>query len=135
MEIKEAMSAALDAAFPTVFSSGTMMTSAGFVIMLMTSNETISAVGMYLGKGTLISMILVVGVLPQISMLGDSLIHRTEFSLNSEVPQVENNGRVMFNGRVKGYVNGYIDAEVKGTFKGEIKVMVDNQLQESDHET
>lgn len=125
MDIREAMSAALETAFPTVFSSGTMLTSAGFVIMLMTSNETISAVGLYLGKGTLISMLLVLGVLPQIIMLGDALIHKTTFTLESDVPVVEHSGRLQLDGHVKGYISGYIDGEIHASFKGDIKATVE----------
>ncbi len=121
-----AMKYALEAAFPTIFSSGSMLTSAGVVIALVTSNETISAVGVYLGKGTFVSMILVLCVLPQIIILGDKLIHKTKFTLQSEAPTVDIAGKVVLNGKVRGYVNGYIDGEIYGSFDGEIKASVEN---------
>ena len=59
LEPKEAITDALNKAFPTIVTSGTMMAAAGGVIAFVASNETISAIGVYLGKGTLISMLLV----------------------------------------------------------------------------
>ncbi len=131
-DAKSAMKYALEAAFPTIFSSGSMLTSAGVVIALVTSNETISAVGVYLGKGTFVSMILVLCVLPQIIILGDKLIHKTKFTLQSEAPAVDIAGKVVLNGKVSGYVNGYVNGEIYGSFDGEIKASVENCKRDED---
>lgn len=81
MDRREAMIETLNLAFPTVFTSGTILASAGTVISKMTSNPAVYGVGLCLGRGTLISMILVLGVLPEILLLGDPLIDKTSFQV------------------------------------------------------
>ena len=124
MEPEAAITDALNKAFPTIVTSGTMMAAAGVVIALVASNETISAIGVYLGKGTLISMLLVTCVLPQILLLGDKLISRTSFA-GSRGSIFSHTGVVHLDGRVRGYVNGYIEAEIHGRFSGEVNAHVD----------
>ena len=119
MEPKEAITDALNKAFPTIVTSGTMMAAAGVVIALLASNETISAIGVYLGKGTLISMLLVTCILPQILLLGDRLISKTSFSAHRGTI-FSHAGVVHLDGHIRGYVNGYIDAEIHGKVNGEI---------------
>ena len=58
MPLKEAMTETLNLAFPTIITSGAMMALAGMVIGLMTSNEIISGIGLYMGSGTTISIFL-----------------------------------------------------------------------------
>ena len=74
------MTEALDQAFPTIITSGTILTSAGFVIGYLTNNAVIASLGKVLGRGTLISIILVMTVLPQLLLLGDKLIDKTELT-------------------------------------------------------
>lgn len=59
MPIKEAMMLALNQAFPTIVTSGTMLASAGVLIGRLSSDPTISSIGTCLGRGTLISILLV----------------------------------------------------------------------------
>ena len=66
--------------FPTIITSGTILTSAGFVIGYLTNNAVIASLGKVLGRGTLISIILVMMVLPQLLLLGDKLIDKTELT-------------------------------------------------------
>ena len=119
LEPKEAITDALNKAFPTIVTSGTMMAAAGGVIAFVASNETISAIGVYLGKGTLISMLLVTCVLPQLLLLGDGLISKTSFT-SPRGAIFSRTGVVHLDGRIRGYVNGYIDAEIHGRFNGDI---------------
>ena len=119
LEPKEAITDALNKAFPTIVTSGTMMASAGVVIALVASNETISAIGVYLGKGTLISILLVTCVLPQILLLGDGLISKTSFT-GRRGTIFSHAGVIHLDGRIRGYVNGYIDAEIHGRFTGDV---------------
>ena len=90
----------------------------------MASNETISAIGVYLGKGTLISMLLVTCVLPQILLLGDRFISKTSFATHRG-NLFRSSGAIHLDGHMRGYVNGYIDAEVHGRFSGEINANLD----------
>ena len=124
MEPKEAITDALNKAFPTIVTSGTMMAAAGVVIALVASNETISAIGVYLGKGTLISMLLVTCVLPQILLLGDGVISKTSFTTQRGI-LFAHAGAIRLDGHVRGYVNGFIDAEIRGRFDGELNVHMD----------
>lgn len=125
MPIREAMVETLNLAFPTIITSGAMLASAGIVIGFMTSNETISAIGIYLGSGTLISIFLVMCVLPQILLLGDILIEKTTFTIKTNRAVRTESGLLHIHGRVRGSLNGYLDAEVDGVFRGTLNAMVD----------
>ena len=125
MPLREAMVETLNQAFPTIITSGTMLASAGIVIGFMTSNETISAIGMYLGTGTLISIFLVMCVLPQILLLGDTIIRKTSFSINKGAAVTQKTGLIRVNGRVRGHLDGLIDAEIHGVFRGTLNAVID----------
>ncbi|MDY3772212.1 MAG: MMPL family transporter [Candidatus Faecousia sp.] len=122
---KEAIVRALNASFATVFTSGTIMASAGNLIAVMTANPVISTFGACIGRGTIISLILVMGVLPQLLVLGDILIERTSFRM----PQLDRrtrsvSGTVRVRGRVRGYISGMVDAEINGEVTGQINASV-----------
>ena len=125
MPLREAMIETLNQAFPTIITSGTMLASAGIVIGLMTSNETISAIGMYLGTGTLISIFLVMCVLPQILLLGDTIIRKTSFSISKGAAVTSKTGLIRINGRVRGTMDGLVDAEIHGIFRGTLNAVID----------
>jgi len=77
---REAVVESLNQSFPTIITSGTILTSAGFVIGYLTNNAVIASLGKVLGRGTLISIILVMTVLPQLLLVGDKLIDKTELT-------------------------------------------------------
>lgn len=123
---KEAIIKAVDQAFPTIITSGSILASAGILIQQITTEGTIASIGQYLGYGTIISIILVLFVLPQILYLGEQIIERTAFSVRISERNIEERGKLQVNGRLRGYVSGEIDAEVKGTIIGEISATVDS---------
>lgn len=125
MSLKEAVGETIDRAFPTIFTSGTILTSAGFLIGNISSDATVAAIGIALGRGTLISILLVLFVLPQILLLGDTIIEKTALTINLQREQKEAKGKMNVTGHVRGYVNGMIDADVTGVVQGEMKVVVD----------
>ena len=84
---KETVIEALNQSFPTIITSGTILTSAGFVIGYLTNNAVIASLGKVLGRGTLISIILVMTVLPQLLLIGDKLIDKTELTRASKSEQ------------------------------------------------
>ncbi|NLL79195.1 MAG: MMPL family transporter [Clostridiales bacterium] len=86
---KDAVVEALNQAFPTIITSGTIMCSAGFIIGKITSNAVIASLGTTLGWGTLISVILVMLILPQILLIGDTIIEKAEFSVRRETEEDE----------------------------------------------
>ena len=128
MRPKEAIIAALNEAFPTIFTSGTILAVAGALIGVMTTNPVIAAIGACLGRGTVISIVLVMAVLPQILLIGDTIVERTSFDVKVPVDLSRVNrtasGNMRVSGRVRGYVNGVIDAEIKGTLNGTLKASV-----------
>ena len=125
MPLREAMIETLNLAFPTIITSGTMLASAGIVIGFLTSNETISAIGVYLGVGTLISIFLVMCVLPQILLMGDIVIKKTSFSIDRGNRVSRRVGLMRIDGRVRGSLEGLIDAEVHGVFRGTLNAIID----------
>lgn len=125
MPHKQAMVQALNEAFPTVFTSGGIMASAGLLIGAMSAQPVISIMGNCLGRGTIVSLILVLGVLPSVLVLGDSIIERTRFKFNHpQRPSVDTTGTVRVKGRVQGYVSGRIDGEFDGVIHGDVQATV-----------
>lgn len=126
LPLQEAMIETLNQAFPTVLTSGAIMSCAGMLIGALTSDAAIYGVGQCIGRGTIISMILVMGVLPEILLLGDTIIEKTAFNIKyPALTQTSSaNGRVYLNGRVRGHISGQIDAEVHGVLEGEVSATV-----------
>lgn len=128
LPIKDAMVESLNQAFPTIFTSGSILTCAGFLIGEIASDATVASIGVALGRGTLISIVLVLMVLPQILLLGDFIIEKTALTMNLSRPQKEVAGKVRVTGHVRGYVQGEIDADIQGVFQGQMKVSVDSVI-------
>lgn len=135
MPLKDAMTETLNLAFPTIITSGAMMALAGMAIGLLTSNEIISGIGVFIGSGTTISIFLVMCVLPQILLMGDIIIRKTSFDLPHGGNTERHVGLIRIDGRIRGRLNGVIDAEVHGIFRGELNGMVDiGSVKEMDEE-
>ena len=112
MRPKEAIVAALNESFPTIFTSGSILASAGILISVLTTNPVIAAIGTCLGRGTIISMLLVLLVLPQILILGDTIIERTSFEMKGVAGMTRTaSGTMHINGRVRGYINGVLHGQ------------------------
>ena len=133
MPHKEAIIHALNAAFPTVFTSGTIMASAGLLIGNMSAQPVVSIMGSCLGRGTIISIFLVLFVLPAFLVLGDSIINRTSFKIKGMESKTRTaTGTVRVQGHVRGYINGVVDADIHGTIHGQLNASVstDGQIEE-----
>ncbi len=127
MPIKKAITETLNQAFPTIITSGTILAAAGILIGQLSTDGTISSIGVCLGRGTIISIILVMGVLPQILLLGDVIIERTSFTIKKrERTQISGSG-IAVTGLVRGYVNGRIDAVVNGIIVGDIDAKIESK--------
>ncbi len=126
MPRREAMIETLNLAFPTVFTSGAILACAGTLIAKLTSDAAIFGVGDCLGRGTIISIILVMGVLPEILLLGDIIIDKTAFNIKypALIQTTSASGKVYLDGRVKGTISGKIDAEVHGVLEGDVTAVV-----------
>lgn len=137
MPHKEAIIHALNASFPTVFTSGTIMASAGLLIGNLSTQPVVSIMGTCIGRGTIITIFLVLVVLPSILVLGDSIINRTSFKMRAiSLPNVQATGTLRVQGRIKGYVSGIVDGEFHGTVKGQINASVstDSSVTEGGHD-
>ena len=124
MSRKEAIIETMNFAFPTVITSGTIMSVAGLLIGYMSSEATISSLGINLGRGTIISMLLVLFVLPQLLLVSDKLVEKTSFSFTKKKEKKETNldGRVRVCGRVSGVIEGEIDGVIDAVIDGNVKL-------------
>ena len=122
---REAIIQALNLSFPTVLTSGSILSSAGFLIARITTEPAIVGIGECLCRGTLISMFLVMFILPQILFLGDKIVEKTRFNL--KVPEVNRSvsGTIYVNGRVRGRVSGVVDAQIQGVIHGDLSGMLE----------
>ena len=124
MSKKEAIIETLNFAFPTIVTSGTMMVLAGFFIGQLSSDGAICGIGQCLGRGTIISIFLVMFVLPQILLIGERIIDRTSFKV-SMVPLIEHRvGIVAVDGYVRGQINGRVLGEMHARVIGEVNAVV-----------
>ena len=129
MDRRQAAVEAINQSFATVFTSGSIMTVSGFLIGGISTDPTICSLGTALGRGTLISIILVMTVLPQLLILGDGLIERTAITLNRDRVRRFHNGTVRLDGHIKGYISGYVDGEIKGTIQGSVDAQLTSREQ------
>lgn len=125
MSHKKAIVQALNESFPTIFTSGTIMASAALLIGNLSTQPVVSIMGNCLGRGTIISIILVFGVLPAILVLGDSVIEHTKFNIQpAPCQEQEVSGKVRVKGRVRGYISGMVDADIDGVLHGDMNASV-----------
>ena len=125
MHPRHAIIAALNEAFPTIFTSGSILAVAGALIGQMTTNPIISAIGSCLSRGTIISIVLVLAVLPQILVLGDNIIEHTSFELNRiNLSTRSYSGTIRVNGHLRGRVNGTMEGTFYGVIRGDMEAMI-----------
>ena len=84
LEKKEAMTEAVRESFPTVLTSGSIMTLAGLLIAYRVSDVYVGHIGLAVGRGAFTSVVLVLTVLPQLLVLFDRPIAATTFSIRPE---------------------------------------------------
>lgn len=130
MPIKDAIVETLNQAFPTIITSGMILGVAGLLIGFLSSDVAISSVGICLGRGTFISIFLVMCVLPQILLVGDTIIEKTSFTIKHKEILQKRSGFMRVNGRVRGYVSGIVDAQITGVIHGEISAQLDSDAAE-----
>lgn len=124
MPKKQAIIETMNFSFPTIITSGSMMAMAGILIGQMTSNAAIVGIGQSLGRGTIISIFLVMFMLPQILLLGEKVIDKTSFSVPKKVKRRNHHGRVRVDGLVRGEINGEISGIVHALVDGEVNLTV-----------
>ena len=88
-EKREAMIRAVNESFPTVLTSGLIMTVAGLLIAYRISDVYVGHIGLAVGRGAAISVILVLTVLPQLIVLCDKAIGKTTVRLPEKTREKE----------------------------------------------
>ena len=130
MELKDKMSKrdaiieTMNFAFPTIVTSGSMLALAGIFIGRMSSDGAICGIGQCLGRGTIISIIIVMFVLPQILLLGEKIIDRTSFAVSIPLKLEKVSGLIRVDGMVQGQVNGTIIGEMHGFIRGDASLFI-----------
>ena len=124
MNQRDAIIETMNFAFPTVITSGAIMAVTGILIGNMSSEQTIASLGGNLGRGTIVSIILVLFVLPQLLLISDKLVEKTSFTLfkKKENQPKTADGRIYLNGYVSGEINGRFEGVVDGTIDGNVNL-------------
>ena len=123
MSHREAIIETMNFAFPTIITSGTVLSMAGILVGHMTSDAAIVGIGS-IGRGTIISVLLVMFVLPQILLTGTKLIDKTSFTMASKLRTENAAGRVHIDGMVNGEIHGKISGVVRATVEGDVNLNV-----------
>lgn len=76
----EAMSESLGSAFKSILVSALTLSTAGFTLYLTSSNSYTADIGLLLGRGTLLSLGMVVCFLPTLLLVFDRVIQKTTYS-------------------------------------------------------
>ena len=86
---KEAITETVSAVTVSVLTSGTVLALVGFLMSAISSHGILSQLGLYLGRGTLLSMTSVFFVLPGLLYLFDGLIQHSTLNLHFYNPRKE----------------------------------------------
>ena len=121
MPHKEAIVETMNFAFPTILTSGSILACAGILIGMMTSEVTIVGIGQSLGRGTILSIFLVMFVLPQILLIGGEIVDKTSFSMpKTNLPRLSSSGHIRVDGLVRGEIHGYVDGILRADVNGQV---------------
>ena len=123
---KEAIIETMNLSFPTIITSGTMLAVAGTLIGNMTSDCAIYGIGKCLGRGTIISILITMFVLPQILLVGDKVIELTAFVMNMPVHTKQRSGSMRIDGVVRGHIDGNIVGVVHAVVKGNVNAYIES---------
>jgi len=122
---KQSIIDTMNLSFPTIITSGTMMAVAGMLIGNMTSDCAIYGIGLCLGRGTIISLFITMFVLPQILLVGDTIIEKTAFVMNVPIKSHQLNGVTRINGVIRGQINGTVIGTMNAVIRGDVSAFVD----------
>ena len=122
MDRKAAIVEAMDFAFPTILTSGTILAVSGILISRITTECTINGIGEAIGRGTIISIVLVMFVLPQILILGGKILEKTSFSMPAVSREHRASGLVAVDGLISGRISGTVNGVFRGTIDGDVDV-------------
>ncbi|MGN0493335.1 MAG: MMPL family transporter, partial [Acutalibacteraceae bacterium] len=86
---KQAISQTVSAVTTSVLTSGTVLSLVGFLLSYISTHGILSQLGLFLGRGTLLSMTSVFFVLPGLLYIFDGAINHTTIGLNFYNPKKE----------------------------------------------
>ena len=116
-----------------VYYLGNFLAAAGFILGSISSEGTIVGIGQSLGRGTVISIVLVMFALPQILLLGWKIIEKTSFSVQAPVHRHEARGRMLVDGLVRGTIHGTVTGHMQATVEGEANLeLLSGSVKEAD---
>lgn len=124
MSKREAIIETMNFAFPTIVTSGSMLALAGIFIGRMSSDGAICGIGQCLGRGTIISIIIVMFVLPQILLLGEKIIDKTSFAVSIPLKLEKTSGLIRVDGIIQGQINGTVIGEMHGFIRGDASLFI-----------
>ena len=135
MNHRDAIIETMNFAFPTIITSGTILAVAGTLIGLMTSTASITGIGQNLGRGTVISILLVMFVLPQILLVGGKIVDMTTFEMPNVTKKRSGRGRVKVDGMVRGEIRGVVSGTMHATVEGEVDLnLISGTVSEEDED-
>ncbi|MGM9873853.1 MAG: efflux RND transporter permease subunit [Bacilli bacterium] len=89
MDKDESLKKAIESSLPTIFTSGLILTVCGFAIALLSTQSTISSVGLLVGKGAVAAILLILFLLPSMIYLLDKVILKTTYRKKEKKKEVE----------------------------------------------
>lgn len=137
---KTAIIETMNFAFHTILTSGSILAIAGTLIGMMTSEAAIVGIGQSLGRGTLVSICLVMFVLPQILLIGSTIADKTSFSMPVMAKEKTASGHIKVDGMVRGEIHGFVSGIVRADIDGEVNLnllsgaVAESEEGEEDHE-
>ena len=122
---RESIIDTMNLSFPTIITSGTMLAVAGILIGKLTSDVAIFGIGKCLGRGTLISIFITMFVLPQILLVGDTIIEKTAFVMNMPIRTKNAAGLIKVDGLVHGKIDGTVTGSMNAIIRGNVSAYVE----------
>ena len=123
---RDAIIDTMNLSFPTIITSGTMLAVAGTLIGKMTSDCAIYGIGKCLGRGTIISILITMFVLPQILLVGDKVIELTAFVMNVPLSTKQRSGTMRIDGAIRGHIDGNVTGVIHAVVKGNVSAFIEN---------
>ena len=102
-----------------------MLALAGITIGSLTSDAAIYNIGQCIGRGTIISIFITLFVLPQILLVGDTIISKTAFVMNMPLKNINATGLVRVDGAIRGRINGVVTGTMSAIIRGDVSAFID----------
>ncbi|MCR5301897.1 MAG: MMPL family transporter [Lachnospiraceae bacterium] len=125
MSRRDAIIDTMNLSFPTIVTSGPMLALAGITIGSLTSDAAIFNIGECIGRGTIISIFITLFVLPQILLVGDTIISKTAFVMNMPLKTIAASGLIRVDGAIRGRINGTVTGTMTAIIRGDVSAFID----------